>query len=147
MEKSKDQSHNSWSVAEGVSDDLPVILRYRSNLNITSLTTLFPHLITIQWTFKNPALSMLPSFIDKQELDDFEESLWIATETNNCGMLTVVITSNGYRNWYVYVKNIDKFSQTLSLLPQKEERYPIEIFLDRDEDWQFYREIIANIGF
>jgi Family of unknown function (DUF695) len=145
MIQCKTETLENWSIAEGFYDDFPIIIRYRVNLDSPEIVNCLPHLITIRWSLKTPTSEMLPGSSEKEELDEFEDNLLEVLSINDHSLLSIVITNSGFRSWYIYINDLDMFSEALSALPQKKEKYPIEILLDRNDNWSFYKGTLANM--
>jgi len=71
-------------------------------------------------------------------MEVFENRLVGALESDLSGLLANVITTNGYREWVLYTKSVDVFSERLHNMPQEKEPYPIQIEADHDPGWTYY---------
>ena len=129
MEKNKFELIDSWSIAEVENNGFPIIIRFRNNLDILCGKVLYPHLLQVDWAFPTPSESGMPNRTDAAETSAFEDLLIDSIECDLQSILAFVITHNGFRSWYIYTENVDEFSNRLHNIPQKIEKYPVELFL------------------
>ena len=135
---------DSWTLAEGTNRDVPRLIRIRENLNPAAWELALPHVLRITWTIRGIAERGLPSDVETKALHAFENELVPRVERDGRAVLVAVITELGKRHWYFYLRDVDAFSKELHNMPQKEERYPIELTLDRNERWALFRELIES---
>ncbi|GHC14411.1 DUF695 domain-containing protein [Cerasicoccus arenae] len=133
-----------WTLSKGTHDGLPLLVRFRQGLDIDSGRRLIPHQLKITWGFEDAVDQGLPSEAEERSLEDFENHLIPELERDSQSALAVVITNNGRRSWYIYTNDVEEFSRRLHAIPQKEDPYPIDIALTRNEAWQFYTDIVKN---
>ena len=129
--------NDQWAGTKGIHNGLPLILRFRNKLvpgvNVSSL----PRVVKIYWTYDEHESGM-PSKANSQDMKVFENRLVEALESDLSGVLTAVITTNGYREWVYYVSSIETFASRLQNMPQEQEPYPIEIETEDDPKWEYY---------
>jgi Family of unknown function (DUF695) len=142
MEENRFELIDSWSIAEVENNGCPIIIRFRSKLDILCGKKLYPHLLQVDWKFSNPSELGMPNRTEAAETSTFEDLLINSIECDLQSILTFVITHNGFRSWYIYTNNVDEFSNRLHNIPQKTERYPVEICLFKNEGWKYYEEIV-----
>ena len=129
--------NDQWAVAEGTHKKLSLIIRFRNKLTTQLNLSQHPQLIQIYWGFgEHP--SGMPSDKDSKEMEIFENRLVEALESDLTGILTSVITTNGYREWVYYTTSIEEFGDKLHNMPQEKEPYPIEIEADNDPNWDYF---------
>ena len=128
---------DQWAIAEGTHNELPLMIRFRSKLTPAIDVSSHPQLIRIYWEFGSHASGM-PSNSDSEDMEVFENRLVEALESDLAGILTSVITTNGYREWVYYTTSIDTFAARLHNMPQEQEPYPIKIETEADPNWDYY---------
>ena len=133
-----------WTVATGGSEDVPRLVRIRQNLDPDALGPHLPHLVCVSWSMTEPTELGLPSDDETKELERFENELVPRVEAGSMGLLAAVITEDSQRHWYFYLSDRNGFSEALHDVPQKEERYPIEITIQENEGWRLFREVLAS---
>jgi hypothetical protein len=144
MKENKFKLIDTWSIAEIENDGYPIIIRFRNELDILFGKEIYPHLLQVDWKFSSLIKSGMPSRTDANEASKFEDFLIDSIEVDLQSILTFVITNDGLRSWYIYTNNIDEFSNRLHNIPQKDERYPIEIYLSENEGWKSYEDIVRQ---
>ena len=80
----------------------------------------------------------MPDSEDSASMEVFENRLVESLEADMSGILTSVITTNGYREWVFYSKSVESFSEKLHNMPQQKEPYPIDIQADSDPGWNYF---------
>lgn len=129
--------NNPWAVAEGTHNNLPLMIRFRSNLTSELDISNHPQLIQIYWNYSKHDSGM-PSSVDSQHMEIFENRLVDALENDLTGILVAVITTGGVREWVYYTKSLDAFAERLHNMPQESAPYPIEIDTDNDPEWEYF---------
>lgn len=128
---------DAWAGAEGVHNELPLIIRFRQEVSKDSHIAVLPLLIKICWRFEDSPSGM-PSNVESEAMEVFEDRLVDALEPDIIGMLVAAITTNGYREWVYYVKSVESFAERLHAMPQEEDPYPIEIETQEDPRWDYF---------
>jgi len=129
--------NDQWAVSEGTHNDLPLMVRFRNKLEPEINISNHPQLMQIYWNYSEHNSGM-PSKKDSGEMETFENRLVNALENDLTGILTAVITTNGFREWVYYTTSIDAFAEKLHNMPQENEPYPIEIETDNDSGWEYF---------
>ena len=88
----------------------------------------------------------MPSASDSEAMHEFEDGLVRQFETDLHGVLVAVITNDGQREWVLYVvDDLGETSERIHRIPQKEERYPIEIDRTDDPSWEFFSDLLSGM--
>ncbi len=130
-------SEDQWAVAEGIHNDLPLMIRFRNKLVSGINVSKHPRVIKIYWEYAEHQSGM-PSKRDSELMEKFENRMVDALESDLAGVLTAVITTNGSREWVYYVKSVDEFGSRLHNMPQEKEPYPIQIETEVDSGWGYF---------
>jgi hypothetical protein len=133
-----------WTVATSRDGEVPKLVRFRQNIDPDALGPHLPHLVCVSWSMVDATELGLPSDDETQELERFENELVPRVEAGSIGLLAAVITECSQRHWYFYLNDRNGFSDALHDVPQKEERYPIEITIQENEGWRLFREVSAG---
>lgn len=136
--------NDTWTLSKGTHDGMPLLVRFRQALDVVTGEELLPHQLKITWDFTENSDQGLPSERIEPKLEAFENHLIPELERDVQSVLSVVITNNGKRSWYIYTDDIDEFSRRLHAIPQKDDPYPIDIELTRNEGWQFYSDVVED---
>lgn len=129
--------NDTWSLAEGEMDDHTMFLRFRTTITKKLNLSAFPKAIHIFWDYKSENNGM-PSSILSKNMEEFENRITDALEGDQSGILTVIKTYQGTRQWLFYTTNTENFSDKLHNMPQNKDPYPIEIEAENDEEWEYF---------
>lgn len=132
---------DNWSIAELENDGHLLIIRFRDKLNSLCGKEVYPHLLQVAWEFSDPSETGMPDRIEASKASEFEDFIVDSIESDLQSVLTFVATSDGFRSWYIYTNDVDEFSNRLHNIPQKKEKYPIEIHLTTNENWKSYDDV------
>ena len=135
---------DTWTLATGNDPVMPQLIRIRENLAPEVLVLTLPHLMRVSWSMLDETEAGLPSDKETKELEQFENELVPRVEAGGTCVLAAVITKSCKRHWYFYLSEANDFSERLHDVPQKKERYPIEITRQRNEGWHFFCELVAS---
>ena len=128
-----------WELAEGVHNEIPLVIRFRSELTKNSNISNHPQLIKIYWKYSSlKSITGMPSESDNKQMEIFENRLVKVLESDLSGILTSVVTTNGTREWVIYTKSKDLFSEKLHEMPQEIKPYPISIETEKDLNWGYF---------
>lgn len=137
--------HDHWSCVRGKHDDDPFVFRYRNGLyNVTDFTG-YSRLLIVTWTYFHDGCTGIPSQDESSELKDLENLLVESFEHDFHAVLASVLTERGTRRWYFYTSDMSECERRVNQMPQKPERYPIELVAKTDADWSCFHDMIETI--
>lgn len=137
------QKNILWSLKEVKDKKFPVFIKFLNQIPQDINTNTYQNLISIFWSYPviddtglpskevNEAHSNIENIVDK--LDDNIISFFVAE-----------ITGNGRKEWIIYTKNVDKLWSNLMQLLNGYPKYPLNIELDKEPNWETYRIISGN---
>lgn len=128
-----------WVLAEGELSGKPIVVRFRPELRKVQDVSGYPYLIVINWTYPADENGM-PTDAALDEVDDFEDILLTALESDCHTVLAAVITNDGQRQWALYSSNVEETGDRVNSMPHQAKRYPIEILTDDDPEWVYLKE-------
>lgn len=137
--------HDRWSVIHGKHDDEPFIFRYRDGFCDVTDFSGYPRVLIITWSYTHDGCSGIPGQDELTELEDFEDRLVELLEHDFQAVLAAVITERGTRQWLFYASDIPECQRRLDGMPQKAERYPIELVAKTDAGWSCFHDKIQTI--
>ncbi|MFA6544020.1 MAG: DUF695 domain-containing protein [Limisphaerales bacterium] len=137
-------SDDIWSLAEGVTDSGPYIIRFRTPVLGPSDTTGYDKLLTIVWPYADVDTGALPTDEQTAALVQFENRLCEAFEHDAHAVLTAILTFDGARQWVVYTSDFRECGRRLEAMPQNEQPYPIELNARSDPEWNYLRDEILK---
>jgi hypothetical protein len=133
-----------WSLVMGKHDD-DLRFGYREGFCDVVDFTGYSRVLIITWAFNHEGDSGIPSQDETSEMEDFENKLVESLEHDFHAMLTAVITERGTRQWIFYISELSECERRINGIPQKAERYPIELVVETNADWSYLRNKIKTI--
>ena len=133
-----------WLLATGTQGDDPLICRLRTRPPSEAERAERPLLVMIRWSFETDD-GPLPDEDDLDAMAGFEEALDAAMDAQGWGMLMVVVTTGGVREWRIYTQDFDRFQDGLNDALMDQPRYPLEFETFEDPAWRAYDEIASSM--
>ena len=113
-----------WAVSTGNENGQPVIVRTRTRAPQGMRTDRFPAAVEIVWRFADAGM---PSPEVAALLGECEDTLGVLEGPTN-GLLGIIITGNGRREWVWYVADVAHFcARARDLLAASGTRFPVEV--------------------
>jgi len=135
---------DTWTVAEGERNDLPMVIRFRQLKDPLNFFEKFPHRLCIEWNFLQGTELGLPTPNDSAELSYFQEVIRNTLEAEDIAILVLVITNDNCRDFYMYTADTDAFLARFHSMPQRRDPYPVDMSVKNEEGGEFYRNVVAN---
>jgi hypothetical protein len=131
-----------YFTATGQEDGKPLIFRSITSAPKKINKGEFPSLIAISWLYEPNEQGMPDAAINEAQIE-FEDAL-MPLDTNHTGRQMLVVTGNGRKVWYWYVRDAAGWNlQARSLIGQM--AYPISVTSTNDDDWSFYERFKAGV--
>lgn len=121
------------------------MFRYREGLCDVTDFTGYSRTLIVTWTYAHDGCTGIPSQSETSELEDFENRLVESFEHDFHAVLACVTTERGTRRWVFYTSDLSECERRINQVPQKSERYPIELVAKSDADWSYYHDTIQTI--
>ncbi|MEI9864806.1 MAG: DUF695 domain-containing protein [Limisphaerales bacterium] len=134
-----------WTGISGKHGDDSFMFRYREALCDVADYSGYSRALIITWTYNHDGCSGIPSQDEVNELEDFENRLVELFELDFQAVLAAALTERGTRQWLFYASDIPECQRRLDEMPQKAERYPIELVAETDADWSYFHDKIQTI--
>lgn len=96
--------------------------------------------IEITWRYEGGESGM-PDEETARLIEQVDEALRAAFKKEKACVLTGVYTGDGARNWIVYTKNPNIFNYTLNKALAPLPLLPIELYAEKDPEWNEYQEM------
>jgi hypothetical protein len=133
-----------WVIAEGLTPEYKYQLRF-CKFPGTFPRSQYPVRLNVFWSMARPRSDGLASPEDIERMHVFEERLIAATKKSQIGVLPMVLTGRGEREFVLYVRSSEEFMRALSQMPQEVERHPIEIHQADDPAWNYYDNEVHSV--
>jgi hypothetical protein len=92
----------NWETKEIIHEGFPLLLRYPEKQNVSSIRSAFPTLAVITHHFSEVRNNGLPYPDYNDTLFDFDAKIREAFESKDLGLVMLIETFAGKRNYYIY---------------------------------------------
>ncbi len=96
--------------------------------------------VEIYWKYAGDEKGM-PAIQEAKLMEDVQDALRSAMEKDKLAILTGVYTGNNERTLVFYTRNIPAFGEMLNKALAGFDRLPIEIYTEKDAEWNEYTEM------
>ena len=147
IEGNEEQTHpdDQWSMAQGIKNGKPLLVRYRSERPQGVDVSAFPFLLSATWTFQ-PNEFGLPSSEEMVLMDKFEDVLATSLEGSKTAYLMVILTGNSERDWLWYTCGEDDAMRRVNHALKSHKPYPVQFSVQQDRAWRAYTQFVAGNG-
>ena len=130
----------SWATAisTNASNGRKIIFRYAEQFNATFERESQPIRIIIVWRYHSDTGQ--PTSDEHQRMNELEDILESAFEHSDLATLALVSTGEDLREWTYYSKSEGEFMARLNFAFTEAPRYPIEIHIAADPNWDTYEQ-------
>jgi Family of unknown function (DUF695) len=130
----------SWATAisKNASNGRKIIFRYAEQFSPTFERKSQPIRIIIVWRYHSE--SGQPVSDEHRRMNEMEDALESALDPNGFTTLALVSTGEDLREWIYYSKSEDEFMARLNFAFTEAPRYPIEIHIAADPNWDTYEQ-------
>jgi hypothetical protein len=135
-------SDDTWTMATGDDDGLPLIVRIRNQPPPFAKKESFPQLLALSWQYEPENDQGLPSHEVVERMGQLEDLLLPAFEDAREAFLTVVVTGNGAREWQWYAKDSDRVMELVNETLAEHEPFPVEFNFQDDPEWEGYSRFL-----
>ncbi len=94
----------------------------------------------------NPAFNDLPDNAAYESLSRIEDLLLDAIERDRQGLMIMVMTMSGFREYTFYTKAPDEVPAALAEVARAAEPYEIQFYVEHDAAWELYESYRASCG-
>ena len=125
------------AVVEGELDGRLAWIRIQSGIEIADRDSL-PHRLTIRWEYPDNGADGMPP----EELQDrfraLEDALADALRADESGVLSLIITTSGAREWHVHFSESEAIQQSVNAAFAELPEMPISLSGKADPEWSEY---------
>jgi hypothetical protein len=135
----------SWATAISTNsaNGRKIIFRYAEQLSPTFERKDQPVRIIIVWRYKSN--SGQPVSEEHRRMNEMEDELESVLGQTSFATLAMVSTGEGLREWTYYAKPENEFMARLNFALTDKPRYPIEIHIAHDPNWDTYQEFRSSM--
>ena len=133
-------SNNWFTTVSEYENGAMVIVCGREDMETYMHSGKFKERTEIYWRYKGDDRGM-PSDSEARLMEPVQEALQKAMEKDKLAILTGIYTGDNQRTWIFYTRNVSAFGEMLNKALASFERLPIEIYTEKDPDWNEYCEM------
>ena len=137
----KMKSEENWSIFSGTDNGKKIIIRYNKGLGekYEYGDPKHPFRAGIAIPFQNPDSTGLPSPDENQVFSNIEDSIFEKVQDQKRGVIAAIITTNGMREFMMYIKTANELNAPLAELQKKYPSYKFTNYVTEDLGWTDYR--------
>lgn len=135
---------DTWNNAEGSSGGLPVLLRYRPQLEAFLGDPRYSRRLVIAWHYPITNSSGLPSDDQNDEMRLFEDLIQSHLDPDGTAILAYARTHSGTRRLNYYISDAQTLSQRINKALANQPKFPIELEVEDDPEWTGLRTILER---
>lgn len=137
---------DGWALSESVLDDLPILIRLRTDIGNFVGHPLLSWRLRIVWAYDAENEMGLPQLCDLELMEACENALVAVFEKDKQTILTHVITADGVRQWVFYSQDLDEAAARLNSVLPHDQPYPLELSAEEDSSWSEYCQTMQSSG-
>jgi hypothetical protein len=129
-----------WLTTKIEYEGLPLYLRLPKYEDIWKYQSKFPKLINIEHTFDSVKDNGLPTSEYNKSLFDFDNEVVNLLQSESNGVVFLVETYGGSRNYWFFGEDSDFFLKIFDNLKAKYSDKKLELHIQNDVDWDFIKD-------
>jgi hypothetical protein len=137
---------DTWTGAEGENEGTPFILRFRPHLQDFIIANRYHKHLTITWTYESEDDSLMPDDSDMNLMNQVEDSLVEALESDVQAVLAFVYTGQNQKEWHWYSGDLEETGRRHNEALSYFERFPIALTAEDDPDWDEYLSVLEGVS-
>ena len=137
--QNKTTEEMEWLTTETEYDGLPLYLRLPNYKNIWEYKSKYPKLICITHEFDSVKENGLPTAEYNESLIDFDGEVVTLFDRNKNGIVFLVETYGGARNYWFYITDSKFFFKIFENLKNKHSDKKLELDYRTDSEWNFIK--------
>jgi hypothetical protein len=134
----------AWNIADGIKGGQPIVLRYRPELHPFLGDARYPRRLSITWNYPCDNSSGMPSHLQSDEMQKFEDLLQAHLDADGTAILAFVRTHAGSRSWIYYIADAQLLAQRINAALANHPDFPIELEVADDPEWTGLKTILES---
>ena len=135
----KHKVKDAWNIAEGMYGGHRIIVRQNVGARPIAGNGHYPFRAGIAIPFRSPQKDGTPSKYDITILERIEDLIYDYFDTGHTGVLCLVLTTQGMREFIVY-STTDDIADLTGSLSQHFRQYDIQHYAEPDKDWDVFKQ-------
>ncbi|EUC20705.1 DUF695 domain-containing protein [Paraburkholderia hospita] len=139
-------SSRKWGTAtsEDTTGGHTVIFRYVQDTVQDATRLSQPMLFRLVWRYESD--TGMPTIEARERMDELEDALALALEADGFASLVLVSTGERRREWTYYAGPNEDFMSRLNRGLSSHPRFPIEIFISEEPDWETLNDFKRRVA-
>lgn len=130
---------DEWSVGEGEHEGHRLIARVNVGVRQIVGDGQYPFRAGIAIPFRSPQHDGMPGEEENQLFNRIEDTIYDYFSSKRSGMLCLIITTQGMKEFIAYSTS-DDIAELIESLSQAFPAYNFQHYIERDEDWSVYQD-------
>jgi Family of unknown function (DUF695) len=130
--------------ATGEEDGNVLIFRGRQEIPAGVAELDYPILLSVSWPYQAESNNGMPDEMTNERQIEFEDTLE-GLDSLDSGVLMLVVTGNGRKEWHWYVANLDAWMERLNESLANRPTFPIEIEDRHQPGWDLYHGFMSGL--
>lgn len=131
---------DSWTVKDGTYEDKPIIVKKNSGLDMIQGREFYKVRTGIAFKFKSAENSGMPDQDENFALYDLEDVIFEIFQRDNNAIVSLIITTNGIREFVIYSRSNEWSEECYQLLKRKGFDYNFTTYNEQDPEWSVFEE-------
>jgi hypothetical protein len=136
--------NDQWTVSSGEYEDMPIVYSRNTSAEEYIGDQKYPYQIGIAIPLKTPLETGLPSSEENKIFFAIEDDIIAAFEANKGAILTLVISTNGMKEFVLYSTSDDGVVDKIAALQAAYPDYVFTHTINHDPDWSIYQEFVED---
>jgi len=130
---------DKWTIYQGENNGNIMLVRKNTGCDQFVGNNTYPIRCGIALKFLFPADNGLPQIAKEPALDKIEEDIFKIFQSDLNSLVTVIITTSGFREYVLYTNDVNTFEKRLATLKAQYPQYTVSSYSEKDEDWTTYK--------
>ncbi|ARU57078.1 hypothetical protein OLMES_3035 [Oleiphilus messinensis] len=127
-----------YATLRGEQNGCPIT--YRCIKDPKELKELFTHRIGIFWPYESTSNGLAPGDVNELQ-NKFEDAIDVL-ESEEQGILSLVVFGGGRKEWHWYVKDINEWMNNFNEILSSHKQYPLQIEFTENDNWGYHNAFI-----
>ncbi len=135
-------SESKWNVSTGSHDGRAMIVRRNQSATDLIGHVDYAHRVGFAMPLLTPNEDGLPTGEESSVLNEIEDALADSIETGQDGLLTVIVTTSGMREFVFYTRKPGDIESVATAIRQAFPSYDIQFYIASDKNWDGYKQFL-----
>ena len=129
-----------WAMLEGENDGQPMIVRRNDTVVPYAGHRELPFRLGVAIPFVRPDENGFPDAEETGDLDQIEDALVDNLQEEQTGVLALVITTGGMREFVCYMRSTEDGDTAVQAAAAAGEEHEIQYYVEEDPEWELYSQ-------